>query len=310
MASKKYIKTIDKTKNFIDSGIWKMDTNAFGRIKSAFIKNIKIVIITVKNFGKQNLGLQAVALSFFSIMSFVPFLAVIFAISNKLGLGKYLRGLIYDNFENDLIVDKVLSFADNIIKISQQGPYGLISFLVFVWLIIWLMICVERAFNKIWKVKPRKTWKRILTYLSVMVVSPLIITALLSVSLTITNGLNTIGLEISFFKSVSRFMIWSIFYVFVVLMFTAAYMAIPATKVKFLPAFKAAIISALAFTIIQYLYLETQLFVSRLNAVYGVFAAVPLLMVWINIGWFVLLIGSEISYAFQHVDTYPLEELS
>ena len=58
----------------------------------------------------------------------------------------------------------------------------------------------------------------------------------------------------------------------------------------------------------QYLYLETQVFVTRLNGIFGVFAAIPLFMIWINIGWFIILFGAELSYAFQHVDDYNLED--
>ena len=79
---------------------------------------------------------------------------------------------------------------------------------------------------------------------------------------------------------------------------------------RLLPALSAALISSLAFTVVQYLYMETQMFVSRMNAVYGVFAAIPLFMVWLNIGWFIILLGSELSYVFQNVDNYPLEDLN
>ena len=58
----------------------------------------------------------------------------------------------------------------------------------------------------------------------------------------------------------------------------------------------------------QYIYLETQVLVTRLNGIYGAFAAVPLFMIWINIGWFIILIGGELSYAFQHVDSYNIED--
>ncbi len=311
MDKQKYIERYNKLVNFIEYGIWNLDLSELGNLKRKLFKNIKIIIITVKNFGKQNLGWQAVALSFFTTMSFIPFIAVTFAISNRIGLGAYLRSLIYDNFENDAIIDQVLVFADNIIRTAREGPYGIISFLVFVWLVIWLMICIERCFNQIWKVKKTRVfWKRGLVYFAVIITFPIIMVVLLSVSLTITNGINTIGIEIPFLDSVSNLLIWGLFYIFVISIFTVAYMLIPNAKVRFIPSLKAAIISALAFTIVQYLYLETQVFVSRMNAVYGVFAAVPLFMAWVNTAWFILLIGSELSYAFQNVDNYPLEELS
>ena len=73
-------------------------------------------------------------------------------------------------------------------------------------------------------------------------------------------------------------------------------------------ALRAAFFAAIPFAIVQYTYLETQVFVTRLNSIYGAFAAVPLFMIWINIGWFIILIGAELSYAFQHVDNYNLED--
>ena len=48
--------------------------------------------------------------------------------------------------------------------------------------------------------------------------------------------------------------------------------------------------------------------VTRLNTIFGAFAAVPLFMVWINIGWFIILIGAQLSYAFQNVDNYNVED--
>ena len=71
---------------------------------------------------------------------------------------------------------------------------------------------------------------------------------------------------------------------------------------------RAAAVSALAFTLLQYLYLETQLFVTRLNMVYGAVAAIPLFMFWMNFGWFIILFGSELSYAFQNVDDYNIDD--
>jgi membrane protein len=86
------------------------------------------------------------------------------------------------------------------------------------------------------------------------------------------------------------------------------YKFIPNFPVDYSNALRAAAYSGIAFTLMQYLYLETQVFVTRLNGIFGVFAAVPLFMVWINIGWFIILIGAELSYAFQHVNDYNLED--
>ena len=295
---------IRRIRDFFRDGIWNINTSDLGRVKAKVVRYIRIVILTAKNFSRQNVGQQAVALSF-------PFLAVAFAISNYAGLGEYLRELIYDNFGHDMIVDQILSFADNIIAASQQDIYGIISSLIFLWMVIWLLSRVEWSFNRIWKVdRNRILWKRVLAYILTMTASPFIIIVFLSVSLTITDGINTLGLEIPFLSTFSTFLIWLAFYVFMVIVLGVMYVLIPNARVRLLPALSAAAISSLAFTIVQYLYLETQMFVSRMNAVYGVFAAIPLFMVWLNIGWFIVLLGSELSYVFQNVDNYPLEDMS
>ncbi len=302
---------IRRIRDFFRDGIWDINTSDLGRVKAKVVRYIRIVILTAKNFSRQNVGQQAVALSFFTTMAFVPFLAVAFAISNYAGLGEYLRELIYDNFGHDMIVDQILSFADNIIAASQQDFYGIISSLIFLWMVIWLLSRVEWSFNRIWKVdRNRILWKRVLAYILTMTASPFIIIVFLSVSLTITDGINTLGLEIPFLSTFSTFLIWLAFYVFMVIVLGVMYVLIPNARVRLLPALSAAAISSLAFTIVQYLYLETQMFVSRMNAVYGVFAAIPLFMVWLNIGWFIVLLGSELSYVFQNVDNYPLEDMS
>ena len=272
---------IRRFKEFFRDGIWNINTSDLGRAKAKVVRYIRVIILTAKNFSHQNVGQQAVALSFFTTMAFVPFLAVAFAISNYAGLGDHLRELIYDNFGRDTIVNHILTFADNIIAASQQGIYGILSFLIFLWMVIWLMSRVEWSFNRIWKVeRNRILWKRVLAY------------------------------EIPFLSSISTFLVWLSFFAFMTVVLTAMYILIPNARVRLLPALSAALISSLAFTVVQYLYMETQMFVSRMNAVYGVFAAIPLFMVWLNIGWFIILLGSELSYVFQNVDNYPLEDLN
>lgn len=294
----------EKVANFLSSDMWSLDKENMGNLRYRLIKQAKVTYITIRDFGKLNMGLHAVSLSFFTTMAFIPFVAVVFSLTNGFGLGAYLKNLLYQNFTNQELIDTILGFAENIINTSQKGPYGFISFLAFVWLVIWLMLCVERAFNKIWKVeRARELWKRFTAYVIILILSPFVIILFLSMAVAISSGIESLGLALPFFDT-SKFLVWLAFFAFASLIITCLFVFIPNAKVKFLPAFKAAILSALAFTLVQYLYLETQIFFSRLNGVYGVFAAVPLFMIWVNIGWFIILIGSDISYALQNVDNY------
>ena len=73
---------IRRIRDFFRDGIWDINTSDLGRVKAKVVRYIRIVILTAKNFSRQNVDQQAVALSFFTTMAFVPFLAVAFAISN------------------------------------------------------------------------------------------------------------------------------------------------------------------------------------------------------------------------------------
>ncbi|MFA7117096.1 MAG: YihY/virulence factor BrkB family protein [Bacteroidales bacterium] len=294
-----------KISNFLKNEVWEIDLSNFSKKRAKAIKYLRVSIVTSKNFGEQNLGWKSVALSFFSTMAFIPMIAILFTVTYGFGMDKMLRTMIYEIANNDYLVDVVTTFADNIITTAKQGPMGIISFLVFAWVVIWLLLCVEKSFNTIWRVeKSRVIWKRILTNILIIILSPFILILFMFMFLTISKGMDSIGLDIPFIESVSTIILWLIFYIFATLLFTALYVLIPNAKVKFVPALKSALLTALAFTIIQYLYLETQVFVARLNAVYGVFGAIPLFMIWMNIGWYIILLGAEITYAYQHIDYY------
>jgi membrane protein len=123
-----------------------------------------------------------------------------------------------------------------------------------------------------------------------------------------SHALQYVGIDPNSLGVFKTILAWTLFNVTATFTFSAMYKFIPNAKVDYGSALRASIPAALAFSIVQYLYLETQVFVTRLSTVFGAFAAVPLFMVWINIGWFIILIGAELSYAFQNVDSYNIED--
>ncbi len=307
MRSPKYI--ADRLKRFITEDIWNLDIEEFSRAKARSIKYLKVLIITIKTFSAERIGFQATALSFFGTMSVVPFIAIVFAITGGLGLADKLETLLYSYFENSQeTINMVVGFANNIIRTAQSSTMGLLSALLFFWLVFWMMISVERVFNNVWRVrKSRNIFKRISFYTAILLISPFVILLFFSGSMIYSNMLKGIGLDLEYFESLASIIAWILFYAVATLTFSAMYKFIPNHKVIYSSALRAASISALAFTLLQYLYLETQLFVTRLNMVYGAVAAIPLFMFWMNLGWFIILFGAELSYAYQNVDNYNIE---
>ena len=299
-----------KLKSFFSEEIWEMELEELSKAKARFIKYVKVALITAKTYAQQKIGPQAVALSYLSVMALVPFLAIVFAITGGLGVDGLLKDFMYSNFSaNQGVIDTVLSFSQNIIDTARSGWMGLLNALLFLWIIYRLMAGVESAFNNVWKVNGNRSLVRRLSYyLLILILSPFVILVLFSGSFAYTNLLEYMGMDLEEFSFIKKLLSWLLFVAVAALTFSAMYKFIPKYRVEYGVAFRAALFAAVAFTGMQFLYLETQLLVTRLNGVYGTFAAIPLFMVWLNISWNIILMGAELSYAFQHVDNYNLDD--
>ena len=299
-----------RLKRFFSDDIWTLELEELSRAKARFIKYMKVMMITIKTFSSEKIGFQAVALSFFSTMSVIPFVAIVFAITGGFGLADKLKEFLYDYFNNSQqVIDTVLGFAQNIIHAAESSAMGLVSALLFFWIVVWMMMNVERVFNNVWMVqKSRNLFRRLTVIISMLAVSPFVVMVFFGGSFVYSHALEYLGLDVETFSTFKTILTWTIFGMLATGTFSVMYKYIPNADVDYSNALRAAVFSGMAFTLMQYLYLETQVFVTRLNGIYGAFAAVPLFMIWINIGWFIILIGAELSYAFQHVDNYNLED--
>ena len=307
---KRIVRKTYKLKNFLNEDIWKLELEELSKARARFVKYMKVLLITIKTFSAEKIGFQAVALSFFSTMSVVPFIAIVFAVTGGLGLADKLKEFLYAYFNNSQqVIDTVLGFAQNIIDTAQSSALGLVSALMFVFIVIWMMLNVERVFNNVWRVqKSRNILKRLSIIVAMLLVAPFVVLVFFGGTIVYSHALSYLGLDVEGFGVFKSILTWALFAVIATLTFSAMYKFIPNAEVKYKEALRAAVVSGIAFSVMQYTYLETQVFVTRLSSIFGAFAAVPLFMVWINIGWFIILIGAELSYAFQHVDSYNIED--
>ena len=307
---KRIVRKTYKLKNFFNEDIWKLELEELSKARARIVKYMKVLLITIKTFSAEKIGFQAVALSFFSTMSVVPFIAIVFAVTGGLGLADKLKEFLYAYFNNSQqVIDTVLGFAQNIIDTAQSSALGLVSALMFVFIVIWMMLNVERVFNNVWRVqKSRNILKRLSIIVAMLLVAPFVVLVFFGGTIVYSHALSYLGLDVEGFGVFKSILTWALFAVIATLTFSAMYKFIPNAEVKYKEALRAAVVSGIAFSVMQYTYLETQVFVTRLSSIFGAFAAVPLFMVWINIGWFIILIGAELSYAFQHVDSYNIED--
>ena len=136
----------------------------------------------------------------------------------------------------------------------------------------------------------------------ILILSPFVILILYSGTIVYSHILDLFPKWMGVSDAISSLLGWVIAAAVTVMIFSAMYKFIPAAKVEYRYALKSAMLAGVAFTILQYLYLETQVMVMRQNAVYGTIAAIPLFMMWLRYGWLIILLGAQISYSFQTVD--------
>ena len=291
-------------RKFFGHDIWHSNFEHLSKSRARLIKDIKVIIDALKNFADEKIGFQSVALSYFCTLAAVPLVAVCFAVTSGFGLENLLRDALYSADIDQTLIDTLMGSADNIIHAAKSGVFGLITALSFVWLVIWMMNRVEKVFNNVWHVrKPkRKALKSYGFDIIIMILIPFIILIFFAGTVVYSHVLDLIPNSIGITDTIKSLLSWVIFGGIVIMTLSAMYKFIPATYVDYRFALKAALWAGIAFTVLQYLYLETQMMVTNLNAVYGAVAALPLFMMWLRFGWLVILYGAQFSYSFQTLD--------
>ena len=301
------MKTASKLKDLFSDRIWTLEPGKDDRVYAWLVRTWKIIRITFKTFTENRMGFQCVSLSYFITLALVPMLAFAFAVTGGLGLdSKITEGLQMLIPSHPEIVSMLSEKAGNILTGAQGGGLGLISALMFLWAILWMMFQVERVFNNVWGILkiPRKLYKRFGFYFLVLILAPFIMIIFGTGIVYATNMTDLFGLDLKEVRTLFKWLGNLIFYAILVGTLWVMYKYIPATYVRPKYAFWAALIAGLIFMLFQHLYLHTQMFVGRLNQAYGLLAAVPLFLIWLNFSWQIIIYGAQLTYSFQNVDKY------
>jgi membrane protein len=299
---------ISRIWKFISHDIWLLNLDDFSSWKARLVKDAKTVILMVNTFSAQKIGYQVTALAYRSMMSVVPAIAIGFYLTDGLGLRNKFEEILVTNLRDTSVVDKLLQAADNIVTTAESGLFGFISMFTFVWIVLALMITVRQVFNNVWKVEREPSFfKMIGVVFGITILSPFVVIIFFSGSVVYSHVLDLLFPSKLFFSDhLKSLLSWTLFGGIVILILHVMFKYIPGTHVRTRHSFKAAVISGLLFTGVQYLYLETQMMVAKTGAVYGALAAIPLFMIWLNIGWAIIFYGAELSYAFQNVDKHSI----
>ncbi len=328
--------------HFLSYGIWRQNPETLSNKKNILYNAIKTVMLTVRNIQELDIAASSRSLTNRTLLSIVPLLAVIFAIARGFGIENIMESSILNfmlgstpeteivatapNYNTDSMMVVTDQFSDTIFSVNGDAATGAVTALAeedasadgrtreFLNLLFQLIDkSLEEAkgggvFAGVGIILFLYTIMRMITDYSALVL-------LMPIFFVLVNALNIIS-----YPQNDTMKILYILYPFIprllniiplvviILILTALYKFLPNTKVKFLNALIAGTLAGVAFQFFQMLYLGGQLWITRYNAIYGTFAAIPLMLLWIQMSWFIVLIGAEISYAAQNVRKFSFEK--
>lgn len=306
------VKWITQTYNSIRTDIWKTPMDRLSGNKAYWIRQVRIIYMVIKGIRRDNIYIKASALTYFTILSVIPLIALAFGIAKGFGLQDELRAQIIMQFHNqEQVMAWILDFANNMLEEASGGWIAGVGIALLFYTVGQLLNYVETTINSIWRVDETRVWYRKMTdYLAIIIMVPVIFIASSSVTVLANTKLNDLlgqSEMLEVFKPVVSFLVQLIPFILLCILATAAFLVMPNTRVKIRPAIIAGLITGIALQVLQILYVQSQLGITKLGTLYGSFAAVPLLMIWAQVTWVALLMGAQLSYYIQNITRYEFE---
>ncbi|MEE4176626.1 MAG: YihY/virulence factor BrkB family protein [Bacteroides sp.] len=298
--------------HFLEKDIWQIPLRELPRRKYVLIKHLRIFMLALRGFNEDKVAMRASALTYYTLFSIVPFVGLAFGIAKGFGLDAFLENQLETALSGrEEVLHWILSFSKSILQTTSGGLVAGVGLIILLYTIFQVMRNIELSFNDIWQVNKARDWTRMLSdYFAMMFITPLFLIMSSAATVFINTQVSQFSnnLEfLSFLSPVLLFLVRLVPYLLIWLMLSILYMVMPNTKVKFSSALVAGIIAGTLFQLVQWGYIFFQIGVSRYNAIYGSFAALPLLLMWMQISWLVVLLGAEISYAYQNVENYEFD---
>ncbi|HTM08694.1 MAG TPA: YhjD/YihY/BrkB family envelope integrity protein [Verrucomicrobiae bacterium] len=293
---------IQRVKTFSDK-VLLADLENLPPLKRGLYRQIRILYRAVSGFAGNRCPLLASALTYTTLLSLVPLLALMFATLKGFGVQNRLEPILLEKLSagSEQVVKQLIGYI-NKTDVKALGAVGLASLLVTT---ISVIGNIEFALNRIWGVqRTRSISRKFSDYLSVLLTCPILFVAALGITSSVQNaslvqeiltlpGMGYIVLALAALTP----------YVLMWIALTFLYDYLPNTRVRFGSALYGGIIGGTLWQLAQWGYVHFQVGAARYNAIYGAFAQLPIFLVWLYMGWNIVLFGAVLSFAHQSIRT-------
>ena len=266
---------------------------------------IRVGHLLFRGYVDDDLPIHASSLTFVTLASLVPILAVGFALVKGFGMAQdQLANVSHMGWFTRMPAQwqEFVQWILDRVSTTNFSALGWIGLVFFVFTAVLLLANVEKSFNRVWGVdKNRSLLRQITNYTSVLVLVPLLIGLAGGLKAQIAISRKIFGIDANVWaQDLAAFgVIW--------LAIGFLYVFVPNTRVRLRPAVLSSLLTTLVFLGWMRMFTVMQAGVTNYDRIYGAFAAVPVFMLWMYVTWVILLLGAEFTFALQNSDTYQLE---
>ena len=258
----------------------------------------------LRDLSRGQINLYAMGLVYTTLLSLVPLIAFAFAVLKAFGAHRELQPIIEEFFRPmgeaaaQEFTNKVMEFAESV----STGLVGSLGLALLTWTLLGTIKKVEDGFNFLWRVEQARSFaRRVTEYVALLIVGPIVVVSFIGLS---HNALETaqvgLGRYMPFLERLVQFSKWVSPYCMVAAIFTAVYMFVPNTKVKWKPALIGGITAGILWAAVGNLFTAMVVYSTRLTVVYAGFAIIVAALLWTYFGWLILLVGAQLSFYVQN----------
>ena len=248
-----------------------------------------------ERFREDRLGLTASSLTFTTTIALVPLVTVLLAVFTAFPMFAKFQGVLQQWLIQSLIPDtiarQVLGYLTQFAgKASKLGGVGLVVLFVTA---LALILTIDRTLNTIWRVrKPRRLGQRVLIYWAVITLGPILLALSLSLtSYALTSSKGLVGV----LPGSIELLLEGLQFVLLAWGMAALYCYVPNTRVHWGHAWAGGLFVAVGFEAAKKLLVIYLGKVPTYSVLYGAFATLPILLIWIYVGWVIVLLGAVIA---------------
>lgn len=297
-----------RIERFFQVDLWQINPIELSPVRRIFYEIIKILFLAIKFFTTKRVLSQAAALTYSLLLAIVPIMAVVFAIARGFGYSIYIEVWFREALSTQpQVAEVIIGFVNSYLVHTKSGIFLGVGLIFMLYTVLMLVSNIEATFNEIWQVKKQRSIFRTFTdYLAMFFLFPILVVLSSGLSIFMVTIVSSLP-DFLLLGSALRFLIRLAPYVLMSGLFMALYLFMPNTHVKVKNVIVPGILAGIAMQWLQFFYINSQIWMTSYNAIYGSFAALPMFMLWVQISWIICLFGAELCYTSQNLDYYDYD---